>query len=483
MNQIMENLLKVTYPQYTQVGSDHAVIMFVSSVARTNLELDLVARGNSLLMTANGSAATPLPATMRPKSCFLPLFHVLATHTKIRSPKPLVSDWCHVTGLWQDEDDRSLMVRENDVPVLFRDPTTMLLHLTLILPVQVDRVFFVCIVRQIYNLCWMQACLKTACRIPESVRVQLRDEWGLRVRQDESQAYMKVDTVALGLGVVCSLLDSTGIFKDDVDYPRHGTSSNLGPNVTLEELEHCVQAECLNFMRIASILRHYIYGDTLPDIWEADWEFTRLSQFLGMADVDISGRLTSGPCLGWLTSPANLCYYWCREIGSFAVKSYLSARKLILINSSWKQPQLLRLPKNYDAIFQFYYKRVCTNCEKVPKDPSICLLCGVMVCLKEACCKSSVSGDLEAVRHSIECGAGTAPFLAVNSATIVVIRGKRACIWGSIYLDLFGEEDRELKRGKPLFLSLERYHFLESQWLTHRFDHTNRKWIWHRESL
>ena len=54
-------------------------------------------------------------------------------------------------------------------------------------------------------------------------------------------------------------------------------------------------------------------------------------------------------------------------------------------------------------------------------------------------------GDHEAVRHSVECGAGTAAFLAVNSATIVVIRGKRACIWGSIYLDSFGEEDRELK--------------------------------------
>ena len=33
----------------------------------------------------------------------------------------------------------------------------------------------------------------------------------------------------------------------------------------------------------------------------------------------------------------------------------------------------------------------------------------------------------------------------MNSSTIVVIRGKRACIWGSIYLDMFGEEDKELK--------------------------------------
>ena len=54
-------------------------------------------------------------------------------------------------------------------------------------------------------------------------------------------------------------------------------------------------------------------------------------------------------------------------------------------------------------------------------------------------------GVCETVNHSVECGGGTGIFLAVNSSTIVVIRGKRACIWGSIYLDKFGEEDKELK--------------------------------------
>ena len=75
----------------------------------------------------------------------------------------------------------------------------------------------------------------------------------------------------------------------------------------------------------------------------------------------------------------------------------------------------------------------------MPKDPTICLLCGVMVC------PVGKENMQEAVQHSIDCGAGTAPFLLVNSATIVVIRGERACIWGSIYLDEFGEEDRELR--------------------------------------
>ena len=28
---------------------------------------------------------------------------------------------------------------------------------------------------------------------------------------------------------------------------------------------------------------------------------------------------------------------------------------------------------------QFYHKRVCTVCQKVPKDPTLCLLCGVRI--------------------------------------------------------------------------------------------------------
>ena len=49
------------------------------------------------------------------------------------------------------------------------------------------------------------------------------------------------------------------------------------------------------------------------------------------------------------------------------------------------------------------------------------------------------------LQHSIQCGAGTGMFLLVNSSTVVVIRGPRATLWGSIYLDDHGEEDRELK--------------------------------------
>ena len=49
------------------------------------------------------------------------------------------------------------------------------------------------------------------------------------------------------------------------------------------------------------------------------------------------------------------------------------------------------------------------------------------------------------LQHSIQCGAGTSMFLLINSTIVVVIRGPRATLWGSVYLDDHGEEDRDLK--------------------------------------
>ena len=241
-------------------------------------------------------------------------------------------------------------MRENNVPLLLRDPITLLLHFTLILPVHIDRSFFTTLVRQIYNLCWIQACLKVSCRLSAQLRNFLKDEW----RKSESSPGnpLKVDTLAAGLGILVSSLDASGVFNDDGDRPRvpYDTIPN---DVTIDQLELRVQANCLPYLRIAALLRHYVYNEQLPpDIWEQDWEFTRLSQFLGMADMDGSGRVASAPCLGWLVPPAELVASWAGGCEAFALRSHHAARKLILVNNIWRQPQLLKLPKNYDAIFQ-----------------------------------------------------------------------------------------------------------------------------------
>lgn len=65
--------------------------------------------------------------------------------------------------------------------------------------------------------------------------------------------------------------------------------------------------------------------------------------------------------------------------------------------------------------------------------------------IEEVFPRDTVLISLFSLQHAEICGAGTAVFLVVTSSCIIVIRGKRACLWGSVYLDSFGEEDRELK--------------------------------------
>ena len=79
----------------------------------------------------------------------------------------------------------------------------------------------------------------------------------------------------------------------------------------------------------------------------------------------------------------------------------------------------------------------------VPKEPSVCLVCGTLVCMKEQCCRQQ--NVYEYIQHAIDCGAGTAIFLVINQSTVIVIRGLRFCLWGCVHLDSFGEEDRDLK--------------------------------------
>lgn len=48
-------------------------------------------------------------------------------------------------------------------------------------------------------------------------------------------------------------------------------------------------------------------------------------------------------------------------------------------------------------------------------------------------------------------------YLLVRSSGVLLIRAERHMEWPSPYLDKYGEEDPQLRRGRPLFLSYDRY--------------------------
>lgn len=85
----------------------------------------------------------------------------------------------------------------------------------------------------------------------------------------------------------------------------------------------------------------------------------------------------------------------------------------LLPTINWMGPRLVRLPHLYDDLFQHYHNKACRRCLGVPRETSVCLLCGTVVCLKENCC--TTNGIFEAVQVRTLYG------IAINSKNIILL--------------------------------------------------------------
>jgi len=423
----------------------------------------------------------------------VPLLHVLGVHYKILSPEPCAPKfWERILGI-RFFPDSSLAPMEKEVPILLRDPVTMLLHLMLQLPMHVDLAYYTSMVQGIYNLVYIQILCAISCSFTESEREEFKSKMSFYTSTPN------LNELHFLLGTVIRYLEKFPFYPKESDFPTmdmefensnittdlpsqsSATSYKFKPSVspltigglpktptTEEELETRVESLLLPYLRIASLLRHHIYEQELPIISSPEAEFRSLAQFLGLGiggstNSSISEAVgerrksaTKPPSLAslfpahsffsWISpTPLTTIWTWCEDLRSFIVRAQGPSAQLVRSHHTlWNLPRLMELPNAYDIIFQFYHRKQCYNCNTVPKDPNICLVCGALVCMRDNCCKSA-TGQCEAIQHSTDCGAGTVMYLSVNSSTIVVVRGRRACLWGSVYLDSFGEEDRELK--------------------------------------
>uniref|UniRef100_A0A3B5QNI5 E3 ubiquitin-protein ligase n=1 Tax=Xiphophorus maculatus TaxID=8083 RepID=A0A3B5QNI5_XIPMA len=104
------------------------------------------------------------------------------------------------------------------------------------------------------------------------------------------------------------------------------------------------------------------------------------------------------------------------------------------------------------------------------KHPTLCLVCGAMLCSQSSCCLSQLDGeDVGAcTAHAATCGAGVGMFLRIRECEIVLMASKtRGSTYPAPYLDDYGETDPHLGRGNPLHLCPERYRKLNQLWQQH----------------
>ncbi|XP_075465223.1 E3 ubiquitin-protein ligase UBR3 isoform X3 [Ascaphus truei] len=470
MEAVMKDIKSTTQKKYTDYSKTPASpdndFLFMYSVARTNLELELVHRGDNLC-SGGASAAGK-------RSCLNQLFHVLAMHMRLYSIDSDYNPWKKLTRLLQDRASQTSNEEREEVPLLFRDVTSLLLIQVLTMPQPLHKEHFTCIVKVLYTLLYTQAVIALTVKLGAEGRLAWRESGALK-----KSTYSSGKSCEALLSFVISELSEGKMYQDEETEDFTMTSANIW---SAQSIEHYLQQFCLPFLRITSLLQHHLFGVDLPSSQEED-EFAVLSNCLGLLPslLQASHQLTSASWLEWPVPAFDIISQWCSEVTSFADKHSEQVNVLLIQDTMWDLPHLLQLPENYNTIFQFYHRKCCSVCTKVPKDPALCLVCGTFVCLKGLCCKQQ--SYCECVLHSQNCGAGTGIFLLVNASVIIIIRGHRFCLWGSVYLDAHGEEDRDLRRGKPLSICKERYKVLEQQWVSHTFDHINKRWGPHYNGL
>uniref|UniRef100_A0A3Q3LCK0 E3 ubiquitin-protein ligase n=1 Tax=Mastacembelus armatus TaxID=205130 RepID=A0A3Q3LCK0_9TELE len=458
MELVIKDIKNTTQKKYMDYGKNPGSpdndFLFMYSVARTNLELELVHRGGNLCSGGASAAAK--------RSCLNQLFHVLAMHMRLYSIDSAYNPWTKLTQIIQSKE------AEPEVPMLFRDVPSLLIIFVLTMPQPLRKEHFTCVVKMLYSLQFIQALAALSTKFsPEE-----RQAWSTSGALMKNAANAEKSFEALLSHVISELSKGKSVYKVKAEETSVLSSTVWSP----QSIEFSLQQFCLPFLRLSCLLQHHLYGDSLTGCLEEE-EFSSLAVCLGLLPSahQPSNSMHSASCLQWVVSAFDLVSQWCVEVTGLSQMQAEQSLTLLVQDPQWAAPRLLQLPDNYNIIFQYYHRKACTSCKKVPKDPALCLVCGAFVCLKGVCCKQQ--GICECFLQS------TGIFLLINASVIIIIRGHRFCLWGSVYLDAHGEEDRDLRRGKPLFLCEERYRVLEQQWVSHTFDHINKRWGPHYNGL
>ncbi|XP_007553185.1 E3 ubiquitin-protein ligase UBR1 isoform X1 [Poecilia formosa] len=158
---------------------------------------------------------------------------------------------------------------------------------------------------------------------------------------------------------------------------------------------------------------------------------------------------------------------WC---GSPSITKALPG-KTQTIRYPRRRNRLIDLPEDYSSLLN---KASHFQCPKSTVDerkhPTLCLVCGAMLCSQSSCCLSQLDGeDVGAcTAHAATCGAGVGMFLRIRECEIVLMASKtRGSTYPAPYLDDYGETDPHLGRGNPLHLCPERYRKLNQLWQQH----------------
>jgi hypothetical protein len=135
---------------------------------------------------------------------------------------------------------------------------------------------------------------------------------------------------------------------------------------------------------------------------------------------------------------------------------------------------LIRLPKSFVELYGIVNRvkgregRPDDTEDESGYETAICLLTGaVMRSGASRRMKKDYRPPGTCTIHARKVGSGIGIFFLVQKCTVLLMHNNKSAYSHSLYVDDHGEEDVNLRRGRPLYFSEERYQALETMWRSH----------------
>lgn len=228
-------------------------------------------------------------------------------------------------------------------------------------------------------------------------------------------------------------------------------------------LYRAIKVAVLPFLRCSAVFFHYLNGVPPP------------------TDLPVSGLSQIEHLCTYLSLPTNLISIfqekpqvteaminsWCKHK---EVRRFVTGERTV-ISFPRESNKLINLPEDYSSLIN---QASNFSCPKSGGDksraPTLCLVCGAMLCSQSYCCQTELEGDDvgACTAHTYTCGSGMGIFLRVRECQVLFLAGKtKGCFYAPPYLDDYGETDQGLRRGNPLHLCKERFKKIQKLWQQH----------------
>lgn len=251
-------------------------------------------------------------------------------------------------------------------------------------------------------------------------------------------------------------------------------------NVTRRRLIAVIKQDSDTFLRCSTLLFHYMTDVEMPDEFEQrdGSTYDTMCDYLGLGADPAAYFEPNTPLLEFMQSLAesNFNEPFRRkpdtpESTVGAGGSVMSkALKTVMVPCVTPISSFVDLPDDYSDLINSVCQFTCPNNDRDDtRNPTMCLVCGQILCSMTYCCQTNVNGTMvgACTAHTMSCGAGAGAFLRIRDCEVLLLGFNKGCFMSAPYLDEYGESDQGLRRGNALRLCPERLHKLQMMWLTH----------------